>query len=106
MILLSKALDTMKNRDHRGQAVPFSLIFCTADEGKDTGGEIIHLEKAVLGRLLKSAPRADKIQETMAEKAPQKNANSVKKIFDLKAERYYNVHIRLMWEFNNQEICW
>lgn len=106
MIFLSQALDMMKNRDHRGNAVPFSITFCTADEGKGTGGEIIHLEKAVLGRLLKSAPQADKIQETKAEKAPQTHANSVKKIFDLKAERYYNVHIRLMWTFNNQEICW
>ena len=106
MILLSQALDSMKCRDHRGIAVPFALTFCTADEGKNTGGEIITLEKAILGRLLKSAPQSDKIQETKAEKSPQSHANSVKKIFDLKAERYYNVHIRLMWAFNNQEICW
>lgn len=106
MILLSQALDTMKNRDHRGKPVPFSLTFCTADEGKATGGEIITLRKAVLGKLLKTAPQADKIRDTLASRSPEKNANASKKIFDLEAERYYTVHIRLMWLFNGQEICW
>jgi hypothetical protein len=106
MIHLSQALDQMKNRDHRGNPVPFSLTFCTADEGKGTGGEIITIQKAVLGKLLKTAPLADKIRDTKASQSPQKQANSSKKIFDLQAERYYTVHIRLMWEFNSTEICW
>jgi hypothetical protein len=106
MILLSQALDSMKSRNHRGTAVPFSITFCTADEGKKTGGEIITIEKAVLGILLKNASHADKMRESQANKSAPKRSNSVKKIFDLQAERYYTVHIRLMWEFNNQEICW
>jgi hypothetical protein len=46
MILLSQALDQMKNTDHRRKPVLFSLTFATADEGKGTGGEIITLRKA------------------------------------------------------------
>lgn len=106
MILLSTALDQMKNTDHRRKPVPFSLTFCTADEGKGTGGEIITLRKAVLGKLLKTAPLADKIRDTKSDQLPEKKANATKKIFDLEAERYYTVHIRLMWQFNGQEICW
>lgn len=106
MILLSQALDRMNTRDHKGIPVPFSLSFATADEGKDTGGEIISIKKAVLGKLLKTAPQADKVQETLAEKQPFRKANSVKNIFDLETDRYYTVHIRLMWLFNGQEICW
>jgi hypothetical protein len=106
MILLTKALDTMTQRDHRSKPVPFSLVFSTADEGKGTGGEIITIRKAVLGKLLKSAPLADKIRDTKRDQAPEKKANASKKIFDLEAERYYTVHIRLMWQFNGQEICW
>jgi hypothetical protein len=106
MILLSQALDAMNRRDYKGVAVPFSISFATADEGKNTGGEIITLQKAVLGKLLKTAPQADKIQETKADKNPARRSNSVKRIFDLKTERYYTVHIRLMWQFNNQELCW
>jgi hypothetical protein len=106
MILLSQALDNMNRRDYKGIAVPFSITFCTADEGKNSGGEIITVKKAVLGKLLKSAPQADKIQETKAEKNPARLSNAVKRIFDLTTDRYYTVHIRLMWEFNGQEICW
>lgn len=106
MILLSQALDSMNKRDYKGIPVPFSLVFATADEVKKSGGEIITIKKAVLGKLLKSSPQAHKISETKAEKSPQARSNSVKKIWDLETKRYYNVHIRLMWEFNNQEICW
>lgn len=106
MILLSQALDRMNKRDPKGIPVPFSLVFATADEGKNSGGEIITIQKAVLGKLLKSAPQADKIQETKAEKNPARLSNAVKRIFDLNTDRYYTVHIRLMWQFNGQEICW
>lgn len=96
----------MYKRDFKGVPIPFSIKFCTADEGKGTGGEIIEIKKAVLGKLLKTAPQADKIRETRAAKNPAKYSNSIKKIFDLSTERYYPVHIRLMWEINGQEICW
>lgn len=103
---MSKALDTMKNRDYRGAPVPFTLVFVTADEGNDTGGEIITLTKAVLGKLLKTAPQSDKIHETKVDKRPHQKGNATKRIFCLVTERYYSVHIRLMWQFNDQEICW
>jgi hypothetical protein len=106
MILLSQSLDKMNTRDFKGIPVPFSLVFSTADEAKGTGGEIIILKKAVLGKLLRTAPQADKIKETLSDKKPQQRANSIKRIFDLETERYYTVSIRLMWQFNNKEICW
>lgn len=106
MILLSKALDDMNRRDFKGIPVPFSLVFCTANEANDTGGEVITIKKAVLGKLLRTAPQADKIRETLSDKKPHRRANSIKRIFDLETERYYTVHIRLMWEFNRNEICW
>lgn len=37
-----------------GRPQPFSITFATADQSRDTGGEVIHYPKAILSRLRRS----------------------------------------------------
>lgn len=49
-ITRKNALLTMERRDTDGKPLPFSITFVTADRRRNTGGEIVHLPRAVLSK--------------------------------------------------------
>ncbi|WP_460894868.1 hypothetical protein [Rufibacter soli] len=84
----------MERTDEHGNPVPFSLIFCTCNREKKTGGEVIELPKAVLLRKKGS-------------KAPNLGTGYPSRlILDLNTDRKYQVHIRLIDQFNGTPVVW
>lgn len=68
-IALKDALREMDRIDEKGNPVPFSIEFCTCDENRKTGGELIFLEGVVLARNVKKIPRYVRKESTPGKKA-------------------------------------
>ncbi|WP_234733236.1 hypothetical protein [Tellurirhabdus bombi] len=47
MLSWKEAVAIIETTDHRGVPKPFSITFCTADQNRGTGGEIIRYARAV-----------------------------------------------------------
>jgi hypothetical protein len=47
LISLTQALAILESCDENGVPVPFEIEFCTADQERGTGGEIIRYERAI-----------------------------------------------------------
>lgn len=97
----------MDERDRDGQPLPFSIEFVTCDDERGTGGELIRVEHAVVKHV-----QMQRQKEVLQEKA---GANFPRVFTPVFKKQYKNiricgtnnkrkVHLRLITEFNNEEV--
>ena len=107
VIQLNDALKQMEARDERRRPVPFSVEFCTCDEERGTGGELIRLDNVVLARDRDSRPKR---QTGATIPTPAKEAseweNATRNFYILDNEQIRKAHIRLITLFNNMEVVY
>ncbi len=88
----------------KGVPIPFAIAFCTADESKGTGGEIIRYEKAVWhvkgGRVHRSATHERVGTATSAERSHR----WIKRIRGVDSDQIRNVFLHLILEINGQPV--
>jgi hypothetical protein len=98
-ISIKDALKKMELRDHRGNAIPFSLQFTTCDENRLTGGEIITAEGVILARHKKRVSRSN---QSSPAKAANEWDNGTRNLLFPNGE-IRKCHIWLITQFNGQE---
>lgn len=109
MIRLESVLREMEKVDKRGNPVPFTIRFCTANLQANTGGEILELKGAVLAVKLKSIPpyvknELQKEQELINKRNANHWVNGTRNLWHNNG--YVKTHIRLITSFNNQEVIY
>jgi hypothetical protein len=101
-ISLKEVLETMD----AGQ--PFSIAFVTCDQRKQTGGQLIEIEKAYKsGHIFpEERKRMQDIQPAsqMIGKAPNHYQNSTRNLLIAKNSEIRKVHIRLIRKFNGKTV--
>lgn len=101
LISWQQLLEIVKKTDVRGVPVPFSITFCTADQTKGTGGEIIQYQKAVWnvagGKI--TAP-----QKVMSERNPNHDRHATINIRGLDSDQIRKVHLHLILTINGYSV--
>ena len=101
-ITLKEALDWMDSGEE------FSISFITCDVRKGTGGELIHVEKAVKANWLSPADLKKQAhlqpQSRILKKDPRHFENSTRNIRLVSNSEIRKVHIRLIRKFNGKTV--
>jgi hypothetical protein len=106
VILLRDALRMMDRLNHKGEPIPFSLSFVTANRRKDTGGKIKEIKGAILSKHNKALPQHVRTVDGFGgSKKPSHYENSTRNI-QAPDSSITKVHIRLILTFNGQKIIW
>ncbi len=103
MLSWKECLAILEATDARGVPKPFSIFFCTADQQKQTGGQIIHYEKAVWhvknGRINKGQSA---IKATVK---PRQGASKwTRNIRAVDSDQIRRLNIHLILEINGQPV--
>jgi hypothetical protein len=109
VIQLKEALAQMEARDERRRPVPFSVEFCTCDENKGEGGELIRLDNVVLARSTSGlATKASRPASGGTAAARQANewTNATRNFYLLDSQQIRKAHIRLIIGFNNMDVVY
>lgn len=105
VISWQEAIAIMEDTDAKGVPRPFSIMFCTADESRQTGGDIIRYEQAVWhingGRIKTATTEPKAAKPGKKGKSPNHNANWTRNIRALNADQIRKLHIHLILEINN-----
>jgi len=102
MLKLKDALIIMESILASGKPKAFSILFCTADKSRGTGGEIIYIDKAILSRLkYQRQPKRDQISRP---NAPRHHKNRTRNICALGTSEIRKLNIDLILELNGQQI--
>lgn len=88
----------MELRDHRGNAIPFSLQFTTCDENRLTGGEIITAEGVILAR---NSKRLFRSKKSSTDRAANEHDNGTRNLLFPNGE-IRKCHMWLIIQFNGQ----
>lgn len=91
-------LQQMERTTRRGEYVPFSLAYVTADRKRGTGGDIIRYEEAILAR----RPRKSRSAARTASRA--RLFNRERNITAPGSGQIRKVHIDLIIEFNGEAV--
>jgi hypothetical protein len=102
MLKLKDALKVMEILLASGRPKPFSITFITADLSRNTGGEVVHYERAVLSRLKKPG-RPGKSQKAKGG-IQYHQKNRTRNICALGNSEVRKLHIDLILEINGQPI--
>ncbi|KAB7728199.1 hypothetical protein F5984_20530 [Rudanella paleaurantiibacter] len=99
----------LEDTDAKGCPRPFSITFCTADQAKGTGGEIIHYKRAVWhvagGRVKASDRDAARVDDQGPKsKRPNHAANWTRNIRGLDTDQIRKIHIHLILEINGKPV--
>lgn len=106
MLRLKDALKLMDRLDHRGQPIPFSVEFITANRTKDSGGEVYSLTGCILSKHNKQLPlHMRRVDGFGGSKKPASYENATRNIQSPDGA-IRKVHIRLIKKFNDQTIIW
>ncbi|MGV3588601.1 MAG: hypothetical protein ACO1OF_16465 [Adhaeribacter sp.] len=110
MILLKDALAQMEKKDERNWPVPFTIEFVTADRERNTGGEVIRLEKVVLARDVKGLKKKTSaiLDSTEPDRAANPNhwLNGTRNLYHTQSQQIRKCHIRLITKFNGQPVIY
>lgn len=106
MIQVQEMLRQMETLDHYGRPQPFSVVVCTHDTQRKTGGRILHLENMILARLDKPAPAPGAPRRLRKTSAPQKPRSSApdpqtRTLYNPISQEKITVNIRLITRYNN-----
>jgi hypothetical protein len=103
-----EALAIIEQCDARGIPIPFSVAFCTCDESKGTGGEIIRYQKAVwyvAGGRVKQTADFQKVGAVVSfQKKRSAKSNWMKRLMGFGTNEIRQVHIHLILEINGQPV--
>ena len=107
-ISLTQVLTEIDRLDKNNKPIPFSIKFVTADRKKQTGGEIITIDEAikVVGKK-KGEVIIDKRKKKdidIKTKNPNHWKNSTRNIMVVSSGEIRKIHIRLIIEFNGQNV--
>ncbi|GAB2571805.1 hypothetical protein [Spirosoma areae] len=101
-----EALAILEGCDERGVPIPFAIAFCTCDESRHTGGEIIRYDKAVWhvagGRVQKTESFERVGGKPVRTKTPKSNWTRLIRGFDTDQPR--QIHLHLILEINGQPV--
>lgn len=108
MIELQQALTEMERKDRKGNALPFTIEFVTADLNRDKGGEIKTLTNAVLVTPAHWRKKRMSTGATRQEKkaGPNHFDNMTRNIRQLNDTAIVKIHIWLITKFNNEKVAW
>jgi hypothetical protein len=105
MIQVQEMLRQMERLDERGRPQPFSVLVCTCDERRQTGGKLLELEHVVLSRLVPAASPATphvRRQKPPPEPRAQGRDHQTRNLFNPLTQDTITAHIRLIIRFNGQ----
>ena len=99
-----EALTEMTQKDKYGQPVPFSLVFITANQTRQTGGESITFARAVLCR--RGDDHDDAISKAPARSAPAgpRKPDWMYKVRNLDSNQIRQVHLHLILYINGHPV--
>lgn len=108
MIELGEVLDTMSKKDRKGNSIPFSIEFVTADLNRDKGGEIKTLANAVMvtPSYWRKTNKGFKMGLTRPKKVQNHFENMTRNIRQLNDTAIVKIHIWLITKFNGQNVVW
>lgn len=101
-----EALAIIESCDERGVPKPFAIAFCSCDESRGTGGEIIRYPKAIWhvkgGRVEKTETFERISGKPVRKKTARSNWTRLIRGFDTNQPR--QVHLHLITEINGQPV--
>ena len=95
----------MDRKDRHGKGIAFSITFVKSSKAANSGGEIMHIHKAILAKnaiFLNSALRGQNRKPRSNE--PRKSM--VRNIISIDDNGYYKPHVRLITHVNDEPIEW
>jgi hypothetical protein len=105
MIQVQEMLRLMERTDERGRPQPFTVLVCTCDEQRGTGGKLLELQNVVLSRLAtENSPTAatPHVRRRKAPEAPKQRDTQTRVLFNPITGDKITAHIRLIIRFNTQ----
>lgn len=107
-----EALAIVERCDAKGVPIPFAIAFCTADEEKGTGGEVIRYDAAVWhvkgGRVNRTAEfeRVGTKANPSARSAatPVRRSGWTRNIRGIDSDQIRRIHLHLILEINGQPV--
>ena len=103
-ITLAQALDIMHQKDHRGDPIPFNISFYTCSLHRQTGGELISVDKALLTRNMKNVKGFTRSR--LNPKKVNEHSNFIRNIYVPGAQQFYKVYIHLIETVNAMQVDW
>ena len=105
-VLLKDALKMMDRLDHKGNPIPFTLEFVTADRKRDSGGRWITAAGAILSKHNRNLPQhVRRVDGFGGSKKPASHENQQRNI-QTPDGMITTVHIRLIMSFNGHPVTW
>lgn len=105
---MGEVLATMDKKDRKGNPIPFSVEFVTADLQRDKGGEVITLANAVM--VTPSYWRKKRKALVYTGVTPKKGQNHfenmTRNIRQLNDTVFVKLHIWLITKFNGENVVW
>ncbi len=93
----------MGKTDARQRALPFHIVFCTADSNRGTGGDIIEYDKAILSRHKYSRGKTTAVFVSDGNSRGKRKYSTVN-ICYVGSSDITKVHIDLILELNSQPV--
>ena len=97
MIPYADVMRLMNKTDHKGDAVPFSMKVVRLDRNRNSGGDLLVIDKAVISRKKATNPSV-----TPSKVSPKHYENSTRNIQLIPSGEIRSIHPRLIIEFNNK----
>lgn len=104
MLKLSNALQILEKTNARGLSVPCSIVFCTADRNRGTGGEIIALDKAILSRKIKKGVKGG-YSGLPSKNQPSHFKNRTRNLMQMGVTEIRKAHIDLILFINGEAVA-
>ncbi|MGB4776421.1 MAG: hypothetical protein WBP45_14690 [Daejeonella sp.] len=101
---MKDALMQMQDLLANGKPKPFSIAFVTADLNRDTGGEVIIYEKAILSRLRYERGNFKATADGHI-KTPFHRKNRTRNICAVGTDEVRKLHIDLILEINGRSVA-
>ncbi len=103
MLKLKQALQILEKVNARGLPIPCSIVFCTADTSRGTGGEIITMDKVILSRHRKKSIKG--YRGVHSAKQPSHNRNRTRNIMQVGTTEIRKIHIDLILFINEEAVA-
>lgn len=103
----SEAIQILEATDAKGVPIPFAIAFCTADEERRTGGEIVRYERAVWhlegGKLTRKA-QLERAGATGSGREPSEKDRWYRKVRAVDSDQVRRVFVHLILSINHRPV--
>jgi hypothetical protein len=103
-ISFAHLMAAIRATNHKGEGIPFSISFITADKRRNTGGELFTIPNAVF--LPNYLNASKEIRRLAMPKSPKHYQHSTLNLFNLDTLRIVKIHPRLILFFNSQKVIY